>query len=765
MSVSSVRAVAAAAVVAGAGLSGGGAWADPPSEVETVVVTGTHEQGLTEASSAVPISVYSASALTRSGFADLGRALDQISPSVNLPHSATSPSGANTRAITLKGMSPDQVLVLVNGKRWQTSAVLVFNNAVGRGTAPYDLGAIPESAVERVEVLSDGAAAQYGSDAIAGVVNIILKSNAEGGESDAQTGITDRGDGYNFDLSASQGFALGDDGHLTLSGDLRHQDATNRATIDPAVGRVAQQVGDPRALDMGFAADAGAPLAGGWDTYGSLIVERRDSQSPALFRVPSSSPVLFPHGFLPQIQPQIWNMTAIAGLRGDLGGGFSADLSNSFGYDSAHFEVKNTANAALGAASPTKFYAGTESVWEDTVNLTVTRDLADVLAPGTLAGGLEYRVENYAITDGEPDSYQQGGAQGFPGFAPRIPVDNSRNAFSAFLDLGMQPVKWLSLDGAGRYDDYSDFGNSFTWKGTARADVTDWLAFRGSAGTGFRAPALQQEYFSSVVSQINTSGAFVRTGTYQVRDPIAEALGATPLKAETSHNYTLGAVLQPFDGLLVTGDWYDVDVKNRIILSDQLKGAAVTAVLVAHGVTDVQQVQFFTNAAHTRTEGYEFTVDYTHDIGENTSLDANVEYGQYRTRLLSLATNPVLPALPLLGATSKGLLISAQPLDKLTAAATLTHEPFAATISIEHYGPWVTAPLGAVQSFTDKTLLDVSGRVALTDDVWLMAGILNATDVYPDIVTGGSALGLTYGEESPFGVNGRTYFVRLSLRD
>jgi iron complex outermembrane receptor protein len=735
------------------------------AEVETVIVTGTRAAGVTVANAAVPVSVYGATKLVGSGYPDLGRALDQISPEINFPHTATSPSGASTRAITMKGMSPDQVLVLIDGKRWQQSAVLVFNNSVGRGTAPYDLGAVPLSAVERVEVLSDGASAQYGSDAIAGVVNIILKSNASGGIASGQTGITDRGDGFSYDLSASQGFDLGE-GHLTLSGDARHQDITNRATIDPRVGFRSQQVGDPRALDFGLAADIGYDIAQGREFYTSIIGERRLSRSPGLYRLPSTSPVLYPRGFVPQVEPLIWNTTFIAGVRGELGWGFDLDVSNSFGFTNAHFDVKHTANAALGAASPIAFYAGSEDYWQDTLNATLTRDMADILVPGTLALGLEHRTEAFAMTDGSPLSFSQGGAQGFPGFAPRIPVDNSRNAFSTYVDLEIKPLTWLTLDGAGRFDDYSDFGNSFTWKGTARADVTDWLAFRGSAGTGFRAPSLQQEYFSSVVSQLNTvTNTFTRTGTYQVRDPIAIALGASPLKPETSHNYTAGAVLHPFDGLLVSADWYDIDVKDRIILSDQLKGAAVTAVLLAHGVTDVQQVQFFTNAAHTRTEGYEFSADYVSALDDATTLDSSLQYGQYRTRLLKLAPNPVLPVLPLLGATSKGLLISAQPMDKVTSAVTLTHEPYSATLSVEHFGPWVSAPLGTVFSFRSHTVLDFTGRYAITPDIQVSAGILNAFDVEPDIVTGGAALGLTYGDESPFGVNGRTYFLRLDIRN
>jgi iron complex outermembrane receptor protein len=223
-------------------------------------------------------------------------------------------------------------------------------------------------------------------------------------------------------------------------------------------------------------------------------------------------------------------------------------------------------------------------------------------------------------------------------------------------------------------------------------------------------------------------------------------------------------VLRPIRGLMLTADWYEVDVRHRIVLSDQLKGPAVSAILAAHGVTDVQQAQFFTNAAHTRTEGYELSADYARTLGAGTRIDAGLQYGQYRTSLLSLAPNPVLPASPLLGATSKGLLISAQPRDKLTSELGLTLGRVFGQVSVEHYGSWVSAPLGVTQTFSGNTLVDLTARLDLTSRVSLSANILDLGDVHPDLVTGGSAIGLPYGEESPFGDNGRSYYLRLDVR-
>jgi iron complex outermembrane receptor protein len=760
-------AVAVEAAPAPAPVAAAGASADTLSEAgtlnETVVVTGTRAQGRTEATSSVPILVYDSNDLQASGFVDVGRALEAVSPAINMSHSQTSPSAASTRSITMKGLAPDQVLVLVNGKRWQTSSVLVFNNAVGRGSAPYDLGAIPLSAVDHIEVLSDGAAAQYGSDAIAGVVNIILMSNASGGSYAAQSGVTDRGDGWNYDLAGSQGLGLGERGHLSLSADMRYQDKTNRAVPDPRNHNIVdQEVGDPRALDTGAALDAAYAVAPDADVYGSLLVSRRDSVSVPTFRLPGVS-VLYPHGFLPEVNPLIWNATGIVGLRAGLGGGFNLDLSNSYGYNRARFDVYNTANAALGATSPTQFYSGTLRYSQDSLNLTLSHDIPAELMPGHLAAGFEYRNELYQILPGDPVSYNRGGAQGFPGFAPRIPVDNSRNAGSAFVDAEADPLRWLTLSGAGRYDHYSDFGSALTWKGSIRAALTERVALRGSVGTGFRAPSLQQQYFSSVVSQINTTGALVRTGTYQVRDPIAVALGATPLRPEKSRNYSAGLIAQPIAGMLLTADWYRIDITDRIILSDQLSGTAVTSILRGYGITDVQQVQFFTNAAHTRTDGYELSGAYTTGLGRATSLKTALQYGRYHTKLLQLQANPVLPTLPLLGTISKGLLVSAQPLDKLTSSVTLSHDPLAFTVNVDRYGQWTSAPLGTLQTFSARTVLDLSASIDLGHHASLRAGALNVTNTYPDLVNGAKAIGLSYGDEAPFGVNGRAYFLGLQV--
>ena len=743
----------------------------PASEVDQVVVTGTRATGHTELDSDAPISVYNGRDLSQAGTLSLGEALESVSPAINFPHASTSASVANTRIFSMDGLQSDETLVLINGKRYPLSASLIFNNDPGRGSAPYDIGGIPVGAIDHVEILQDGAASQYGSDAIAGVVNIILKKYDAGGSAAAQTGATEVGDGWNYDFTATQGFKLGDDGRLTITGDLRHQDSTNRAGVNSAVGRVTDQIGEPRSLDESFALDAARPITGNWEAYGFAIFSHRDSVSPATYRAATGSTAspLYPIGYLEHTEADTWDGDASVGVRGSIGGGVKLDLGNTFGYSRTDFTALNTANVQLGLASPEQFNSGGEKYLQDVVNLTATRDFPNLMAGGVLAAGAEYRYENYEIIRGEPDSYFGAGAQGFPGLNPRLPVNEDRSAASLFVDGEIKPVAPLSFELSGRYDHYSDFGDAETGKFSARYNVTSWFALRGSASTGFKAPSLQQQYFSSVAAGLSGT-TLVDIGTYQVHDPIATALGATPLKPEKSQHYGVGFVLRPMPAFSITADYFWIDINDRIALSDRLTGPLVTQILTNAGVTNVQQAQFFTNAANTATQGYQISADYRGRVSPDLSYAVSVGYVNAVSTLKSLASNNALPSLPLIGAESLALLLSDQPQSKLTSSLTVDHGPFSALLSVDRYGSWVGNPTGVyAQTFTGKTIVDFSLSAQVSSSVALTAGVLNLGDVYPDKLAGPAAGptlagGYLYGDESPFGLNGRSYFVRLQAR-
>ncbi|MFD3266120.1 TonB-dependent receptor plug domain-containing protein [Phenylobacterium ferrooxidans] len=740
-----------------------GAMAQDAASVEELVVTGTRGAGRAALDAPAPVDVVTSAQIADTGYPDLGRALNFLEPSVNFARAATTASAANTRPITLRGLAPDQTLVLVNGKRRHANAVLNVNNSIGRGSAAVDLDTIPESAIERIEILKDGAAAQYGSDAIAGVVNIILKDDAEGETAALLTGVTEQGDGANGLATATVGLPLGDGGHLTVTGLFRAQEPTNRALVDQRFGRVTYRIGDPEAWVGSVAINAAASL-GDAEAYGFGILTRKVSNNGAGFRVPGFSPV-HPNGFLPIIEPQIWDIGLTAGVRGEFAG-ISADVSQTFGYNQAEFRVYDTANVSLGLASPTRFDAGAVSYQQFVTDAVLSRPLDGLLAGGNLAAGVQFRHETYSIANGEPLAYFGLGADGFAGFNPRNPTDASRNAYALFLDAELRPIEPLLLAAAVRYDHYDDFGGKATWRVTGRYEIMPGIAMRGSAGIGFKAPSLQQQYFSAVQGALS-AGVLVTVGTLPVDDPVARALGAVSLAPETSRNVGGGLVVGPFGGFTFTGDYYRIRIEDRIALSEQLGGPAVRAILTAAGITNFQQVRFFTNALDTTTEGFELTATWRGEVGAGVSVDLAAGYGVFETSLDELGANPVLPTLPLLSNKSILFVTQAQPRNKFTLQASASRGPWEVRAALAVFGQYRSAPLVAAQDFDGKETFDLGFGYDLNERIRLDLGVQNLFDAKPDTIddqasviasTGGS---FPTGEETPIGVNGRSYFVRL----
>jgi len=731
-----------------------------------IIVTGTRSAGRAAIESSAPVDVVTSAAIEDTGYPDLSRALNFLQPSVNFARAATTASAANTRPITLRGLSPDQTLVLVNGKRRHANAVLNVNNSIGRGAAGVDFDTIPESAIERIEILRDGAAAQYGSDAIAGVVNIILKSNASGGSAGILGGVTEEGDGLNGLATASAGLGLGDRGHLTLTALIRHQDPTNRAFTDQRFGRVTYRIGDPRASVASFAFDAGVPI-GDIELYGFGTVTRKVSNNAAGFRVPGFSP-LYPDGFLPIVEPTIWDIGGTVGLKGRFGG-LRADLSQTFGYNKADFRVFDTANASLGLTSPTRFDSGGVTYRQHVTDLTLALPLDGVMAGGNIAAGAQYRHESYAIRSGEPLAYAGTGADGFAGFNPRNPTNAGRDAYAGFLDIELRPVRQLLLGGALRYDHYDDFGGRTTWRATGRFDAAPGVAVRATFGSGFKAPSLQQQYYSAVQGALS-AGVLVNVATLPVADPVARALGATPLKPERSRNATAGVVFGPFGGFTFTADYFHIRIRDRIALSEQLGGAAVNTVLRNAGITGFSQVRFFTNAVDTTSKGVEVTARWQGSLGPQTRLAVAAGYSWLDNRLDTLRANPTLPALPLLATKSILFLTEAQPRAKATVQANLTHGRFELGASLTAFGTYTSAPLVKVQTFGGKESVDLSAGYAFAEGLRLQAGVQNLFDARPEgIIDQATAIAATggsfpTGEETPLGLNGRSYFARLSAR-
>ncbi|AZS21558.1 TonB-dependent siderophore receptor [Caulobacter sp. FWC26] len=730
----------------------------PETVLDEVLVVGSRVPGRLATETAAPVDVFSGEMLAQRGFTDLGKVLGFLAPSFNYPRSQTSPSSSSTRGFSLRGLGPDQVLILVNGHRRHASSVLNFNNGVGRGTVPVDINTIPVAAIARIEVLRDGAAAQYGSDAIAGVINIVLRSDARGGEATLTTGVTEDGDGQSVVGAGRLGLRLGHDGFLTVTGEARNRKPTNSAEIDPRVGRVSQRTGDPEATNLLLTANAEVGLPGDARAYGFGTLAWRDSTSTPLFRLPSVAPTLYPNGFLPYVNLDMLDLGGAVGVRGEMAG-WRYDLSDTAGYDRGDFKLSNSVNTSLGAGSPTRFDSGGVTYGQNIANLTVSRAFRGVMAGANLALGLEHRRETFKIRSGETASFTGAGAQGFPGFNPPEPIDVDRHASAAFVDAEFSPVNGLDIGVAGRAEDYSDFGRKATGKVSAFWRATPWLAARTTASTGFRAPSLQQQYFSTVTSQLS-AGALVNIGTFAVTDPVARALGASDLRPETSKHYSGGVVLTPREGLTFSLDAFRIEIEDRIALSESLTGAAVTAILQKAGITNASQVRFFTNALDTRTQGIEATGNWRTQIGRDGKLSLTFGYAAFDTDPRELRSNPVIPALPLLAATSLNTLADAEPRNKLTLSADLRMGRWSLTADAARFGRYKAAPVGPIQVFGSDATLDLTVAYQVTERMRVQAGVLNATDAYPDRVRG-QVDGRPYTEAGGIGVDGREYFIRL----
>jgi len=773
--------VSAVALLSAAPAFAQDAAADEAATVDEIVVTGTRVPNRSRLDTLAPVDVVTAQSLQNRGTTEFATALAQSVPSLTFPRPSANDGSDSIRPATLRGLSPDQTLVLVNGTRRHASALVNTNGVVGRGSAAVDLNAIPTAALDRVEVLRDGASAQYGSDAIAGVVNLRLKEASSGGGASVTygqylttvktaRGERDEEDGATTTASAWQGFALGDDGFLTLSAEYLNRESTNRSDYDPraaANGAVTARFGDPDVEQWTVFANAGKGLGNGWEAYGWAGYQDRDSSGAAFPRLSdnvNNVTAIYPNGFLPKVAVNSQDASLAGGLRGVIAG-WDADVSLVYGRNALDFRTEDSLNSTYGAASLTSFDSGSLIYDQLVLGADFSRQFEAGLAGGplNLAWGLEQRWENYQIEAGQPESYNRGplgsntalsgGAQGFPGFQPSNEVDVDRDNFAAYADIELPITDKLTVAGAVRFEDYSDFGDTQTGKLSARYDFTPNFALRGSVSTGFRAPSLQQSYFTSTSSVIQ-DGAVVETGTFPSVSAVGTALGGKPLKPETSTNYSLGAVVR-LGGFDLTVDAYKIEIEDQIVLSELIRNPTVLTPL------GVQAARFFLNGVSTTTEGvdvvgryrlptdnagdFDFTVAANfNDVSLDTDLSSTL-FGRQRILTIEEGTPDV----------------------KVSAGADWRLQKWGATLRATYYGDVLQPGSVAANDYRtgEKTVIDLEGRYQLTDRVGLAIGADNVFDEYPDAtpasLNSNGVLGYPYN--SPFGFNGRFVYARVNL--
>ncbi|MEO5811743.1 MAG: TonB-dependent receptor [Rhodanobacter sp.] len=777
-----------------------------------VIVTGTRADNRTESTSLTPIDVVSAKVLQQTGTNDLPTALARIIPSLNFPRPAAADTADTQRPAQLRGLSPDQVLVLVNGKRWHPGAILLNNGVIGRGSQPVDLNTIPMSAIDHIEVMRDGASAHYGSDAIAGVINIILTTGAKGGDVELSGGQYSAGDGRQWQGSANFGIPLGNDrGWLRLTAQNGHQDFTNRAGPDkrdgfPQLGVNFRQ-GDPDVRDTNVLLNAQYDLTPEVQLYAFGHYGRRQSTSPAFFRYGTNSPrpnnplvgAVYPDGFLPLEHADSTDQSFVAGLRGKLNG-WRWDLSGNFGRNRVSYETRHSLNYAFlndFGSTPTAFHDGILNARQQSVDLDIAKEIAVGWLPNpvTVAFGAQYLRQSYGIDAGSLPSWYvgtsgvSGGAQGFAGWQPTNAISASRQDVAEYVSLETNLTDRLGVSAAVRHEYYNDFGSTTSGSLAGRFDFTDSFAIRASASTGFRAPSLGQQYFSQTSSLFfadgNSAGlpaGIYNAGLVPVGSPIAKLLGAEPLKPEKSRNLTLGTVWNPSDALTVSFDIYQIRIQNRVALSGAISTTAPTVLsyLAANGIGNLnfRSINYFTNAADTRTRGVDLVGTYRADLGNAGTLATTLSANYNQNTVVNVKPNPAV--LNDLGVNFvrlnrqdiNGYLANSSPRSKLILSEQYNVGNWGLTGTVTRYGRYTNyvssmaaynPATGVVdQTFTPKWILDLALNYRL--QAWnFTVGADNVLDVHPDrnIPNNSNNGTLPYSTFSPFGYNGAYVYGKV----
>ena len=916
--------------------------------LQDVVVIGSRNPTRTVTESAVPIDVISMKEIASQGAqVNLNQILNMVAPSFTSNTTTVADGTDHIDPAQLRGLGPDQVLVLINGKRRHTSSLVNINGSPGRGSVGTDLNAIPAFAIEKIEVLRDGASAQYGSDAIAGVININVKKNTNKLDVAVFTGSnfsknandhTGGNDGNNYQLDLNYGTSLGKEkSFINATASFQLRDATSRAkdvtgnlfnaynaveqrateagtninalfgnitntpntaqilsnikTFAPQVGYFtsAQQsaingaatvsqmqaalnfdatagelayrnlerrnfnmmVGQSSLQSAQFFLNAAYPINDKLEAYAFGGTSYRTGEAAGFYRRPNQSRSytgLYPNGFLPEIHSTINDVSVAAGLRGMLFENWNFDLSNTFGKNAFDYGVENTVNASLRENSPTEFDAGGLAFAQNTTNFDMNRKF-DVLAGLNVAFGAEYRHENFSINAGQPESYnlydinggvvtattasnvrvtdffgaaRPNGSQVFPGFRPANAIDKDRNSVAIYTDLELDVTdKWL-VNGAVRFENYSDFGNTTNFKIASRYKITDNINLRGAVSTGFRAPSLHQIYFNSTATQF-VGGVPFEVGTFSNDSQAAELLGIPKLKQEESKSASIGFTAKiPTANLTLTADAYIVQIDDRVVLTDQFSRpggapAAGSPNAVLNGLFDTAgatAATFFANAINTESKGIDVVISHKTSFGNNVSLKTDLSGTFSKTyRVGKINASPVLEAAGQINRyyseASRVYLQEAIPRVKANLTNSITYKKFDFFLRNVYFGK-VTDPNtadangdGRVQGvivngqaveiehpvWGAKIITDLSVGFKITEAAKIVIGANNIFDIYPNanlgtqtairprLVSGAidytaapatidlsNANQFVYSRNvSQFGQNGRFVFARLSF--
>lgn len=773
------------------------------------------------------VDIISPEEITNASQIELSHLLHYLVPSFHSTNQTIADGTDHIDPATLRGLGPDQVLVLINGKRRHNSALLNVNGTVGRGTVGTDFNAIPVASIQHIEILRDGATSQYGSDAIAGVVNIILKEQIETIEIDARYGLNTEGDGKSVYMGTNFGFKVGNKGFINVTGEYRKKDAVNRAgnyngtvysnNADEDALLIAEndffsttgfdnkqimEIGSAETQNLSVFLNSELPISNTARFYFNAGRNYREGKSKGFFRLPKDEDrvvlELYPNGFSPEILTDIQDDAIVIGFKG-VKNNWDLDFSHSIGKNSLDYTVNNSNNASLGIASPHTFYSGGFEYKQSTSNIDISRQY-DWLKGLNVAFGAEIRVENYQIIAGEEASYINGestyidengdeqpripGAQVFPGIQPENELNRFRTNSSAYVDLETNITDKLLVKTAARYESYNDFGGQLIYKLSGRYAFNDNISLRTGYATGFRAPSLHQVYFQNISSQF-INGEIVQVGTFNNESAIAsEAFKIGELKPELSNHFSAGLSGKIKESFTFTLDYYYIKIKDRIVLSGRFAEGYETTL----EPFNVSAAQFLTNAIDSKTNGFDAAINYRKPIANgmfNASFGANFT----KTKVVG----PIKVSESLIGQEEVlfnreevARVESSQPNFKMNTSFSYKINDFKVQLNNTYFGEvefvhptdgdqanWELNTLTNKvetrdQTFSAKLLTDLLLSYDINNQIKFTVGGNNIFNVYPDKQKHSANIdngNFTYSRRvQQFGVNGANYYLRALIK-
>ncbi|WP_249674330.1 TonB-dependent receptor plug domain-containing protein [Pseudomonas abieticivorans] len=789
--------------------------ASTETALDTVVVTGNRGQARTVADSPSPIDVISAAQLQATGKVGLKEVLSRLLPSFNLPAINGGGTSWSVRGVTMRGLSGDQVLVLVNGKRRHNTALINNLARIGTAAVPVNLDLIPVSAIDHIEVLRDGASAQYGSDAIAGVINIILKENDSGGSAETSFGRYGSGDGDTVHQTFNYGLALPNDGFANLSLDSKEQEPFDRT--GSATGNLYGTAARPDARDQTVNRHGWNPSYGlgrekvtntsynlemplnedlkfySFSTFSYMETTKvtGNYRPNDIYSLSGVADTPYPDGIHAQRRNRTTDYQVAAGVKGDAGA-WAYDLSSTYGQDHSVLNAANTLNPSLGPTSPTSFNLATQVFDQWTNNLDFNRNIEIGLPhPLQTSVGFEWRRERYRIEPGDYASYTPGdyviptgpyagqtplpGLASYNGTSPDDAGSMTRDNVASYLDLGLDLTDKWYVGAAARYEHYDqDIGSTWSGKFSTRYEILPGLALRGTVNNGFRAPSLAQTIYASSTftsgGVVNGEQVSVPVKVLPVDSVEAQALGAEKLKPEKSLNYSAGFTFEPSPNYRLTTDFYQISIRDRIVPTSLLGGPAVSQILAANGLSPSLYAQYYTNAVDTRTRGVDVVNEWRQDLARYGQVRWSAAWNWNQTKIEKLQATPA--KLASLGANyqlfdrrlQKDLTV-ATPSTKLILGNSWDIAAFKVNTTLTRFGSYVEADNNPIndRKFGAKWITDLDVAYALSKSLTVALGANNLFNVYPD--KNGIkdwAGGYEYGSFSPFGLGGAYYYTRLA---